>query len=224
MGKCDTFLGNADFTGIDEIHRLRSGIFHADDFILIKIKDFGVSSDAAQFIPRQVVEKVEQPQTGMVFEESPFLLCHFALAHWSFVFTLCSWVRAYSVAVSGPFVREKEVMMTRLIFQVMLILFTLPAAVSVFGQGESWPRTIPLGQGSITVYSPQVDEFDGKTISFRAALAYRAKKIGFDLTKDQLEIIYKNFLRLADRKKEVNDEDLVDLFASENIQAARASA
>ncbi len=66
--------------------------------------------------------------------------------------------------------------MTRLISQVMLILFMLPAAVSVFGQGESWPRTIPLGQGSITVYSPQVDEFDGKTISFRAALAYREKQ------------------------------------------------
>jgi hypothetical protein len=64
-------------------------------------------------------------------------------------------------------------MMTRLIFQVILILFMLPAAVSVFGQGESWPRTIPLGQGSVTVYSPQVDEFDEKTIRFRAALAYR---------------------------------------------------
>ncbi len=44
--------------------------------------------------------------------------------------------------------------------------------------------------------------------SGRAALAYRAKEIGFNITKDELDVIYKEFLIVADRKKEVEDSDL----------------
>ena len=44
--------------------------------------------------------------------------------------------------------------------------------------------------------------------SGRAAIAYRAKKIGHDLTKLQLDNVYKEFLILADQKKEINDSDL----------------
>ena len=44
--------------------------------------------------------------------------------------------------------------------------------------------------------------------SGRAALAYRAKEIGHDLFKDQLDIAYDRFIELADRKKEVDSEDL----------------
>ncbi|MAD96315.1 MAG: 2-isopropylmalate synthase [Flavobacteriaceae bacterium] len=44
--------------------------------------------------------------------------------------------------------------------------------------------------------------------SGRAALAYRAKKIGYELTKIQLDEAYKTFLEFADRQKEVIDEDL----------------
>lgn len=44
--------------------------------------------------------------------------------------------------------------------------------------------------------------------SGRAALAYRAKKIGYELTKIQLDIAYKSFLETADRQKEVKDEDI----------------
>ena len=44
--------------------------------------------------------------------------------------------------------------------------------------------------------------------SGRAALAYRAKKIGFDLTKIELDEIYPEFLKFADKKKEVEDEDI----------------
>jgi 2-isopropylmalate synthase len=44
--------------------------------------------------------------------------------------------------------------------------------------------------------------------SGRAALAYRAKNIGYELTKLQLDEIYVNFLDFADKKKEVNDNDL----------------
>ncbi|CAL2084409.1 2-isopropylmalate synthase [Tenacibaculum sp. 190524A02b] len=44
--------------------------------------------------------------------------------------------------------------------------------------------------------------------SGRAALAYRAKKIGYELTKVQLDVAYKTFLQFADRQKEVIDEDI----------------
>ncbi|WP_075343677.1 2-isopropylmalate synthase [Tenacibaculum agarivorans] len=44
--------------------------------------------------------------------------------------------------------------------------------------------------------------------SGRAALAYRAKKIGYELTKIQLDQAYQSFLQFADRQKEVIDEDI----------------
>jgi len=44
--------------------------------------------------------------------------------------------------------------------------------------------------------------------SGRAALAYRAKKIGYELTKVQLDIVYEEFLKFADIKKEVIDNDI----------------
>jgi len=44
--------------------------------------------------------------------------------------------------------------------------------------------------------------------SGRAALAYRAKNVGFELTKIELDILYPKFLKYADNRKEVNDEDI----------------
>lgn len=44
--------------------------------------------------------------------------------------------------------------------------------------------------------------------SGRAALAYRAKNVGYELTKLQLDEIYLNFLDFADNKKEVDDNDI----------------
>ncbi|WP_304199578.1 2-isopropylmalate synthase [Flavobacterium alvei] len=44
--------------------------------------------------------------------------------------------------------------------------------------------------------------------SGRAALAYRAKKVGYELTKVQLDIVYVEFLKFADLKKEVLDSDI----------------
>ncbi len=56
--------------------------------------------------------------------------------------------------------------------------------------------------------------------SGRAALAYRYKNIGFDLTKDELDRIYLEFLKVADAKKEVNDEDLNEIIKHERKQVA----
>jgi 2-isopropylmalate synthase len=47
--------------------------------------------------------------------------------------------------------------------------------------------------------------------SGRAALAYRAKNVGFNLTKLQLDDIYQDFLDYADRKKEVIDTDIHEI-------------
>ncbi|WP_346985376.1 2-isopropylmalate synthase [Chryseobacterium sp. POE27] len=44
--------------------------------------------------------------------------------------------------------------------------------------------------------------------SGRSALAYRFKHIGFDVTKNELDFLYEEFLKVADRKKEVDNDDL----------------
>lgn len=44
--------------------------------------------------------------------------------------------------------------------------------------------------------------------SGRAALAYRAKNLGYELTKLELDDVYSTFLKFADKKKEINDNDI----------------
>ena len=44
--------------------------------------------------------------------------------------------------------------------------------------------------------------------SGRAALAYRAKKVGYELSKVQLDVVYVEFLKFADIKKEIIDDDI----------------
>ena len=53
--------------------------------------------------------------------------------------------------------------------------------------------------------------------SGRAALAYRAKNIGIELTKDELDLAYAKFLTFADQKKEINDNDIPDIVKSAGI-------
>ena len=53
--------------------------------------------------------------------------------------------------------------------------------------------------------------------SGRAALAYRAKKVGYELTKLQLDTVYENFLKYADVKKEIVDEDMHEIVETSNI-------
>ena len=56
--------------------------------------------------------------------------------------------------------------------------------------------------------------------SGRAALAYRAKNIGYELTKDQLDVVYKTFLNFADMKKEILDEDIPEIIKQSNVKVA----
>ena len=53
--------------------------------------------------------------------------------------------------------------------------------------------------------------------SGRAALAYRAKNVGYDLTKIELDNLYPQFLKFADHHKEVNDEDLHHLMGLNHV-------
>ncbi|MEX0608634.1 MAG: 2-isopropylmalate synthase [Balneolaceae bacterium] len=49
--------------------------------------------------------------------------------------------------------------------------------------------------------------------SGRAALNYRAKKLGFDFEKKELDKHYKEFLAIADQQKIIQDQDLIRLFS-----------
>ena len=53
--------------------------------------------------------------------------------------------------------------------------------------------------------------------SGRAALAYRAKNIGIELTKDELDLAYAAFLTFADEKKEINDTDIPEIVKTAGI-------
>jgi len=53
--------------------------------------------------------------------------------------------------------------------------------------------------------------------SGRAALAYRAKNVGYELDKLQLDKVYQEFLKLADSKKEISDEDIPLIIKASNI-------
>ncbi|GAA4268446.1 2-isopropylmalate synthase [Hyunsoonleella aestuarii] len=60
--------------------------------------------------------------------------------------------------------------------------------------------------------------------SGRAALAYRAKNIGYELTKLQLDEIYSNFLDFADKKKEVDDNDIHQIIENSKVYNEITSA
>jgi len=60
--------------------------------------------------------------------------------------------------------------------------------------------------------------------SGRAALAYRAKNVGYELTKLQLDDVYSNFLTFADRKKEINDTDIHQIIETSKIYREIISA
>lgn len=60
--------------------------------------------------------------------------------------------------------------------------------------------------------------------SGRAAIAYRYKEAGINLTKDELDEVYKRFLEVADRIKEVGDEDLLNIYQAVQTAATSTSA
>lgn len=47
--------------------------------------------------------------------------------------------------------------------------------------------------------------------SGRSALAHRLQKLGYEYTRNDIDILYPSFLQLADKKKEVTQDDLVEI-------------
>lgn len=60
--------------------------------------------------------------------------------------------------------------------------------------------------------------------SGRAALAYRAKNVGYELTKLQLDEVYANFLHFADRNKEINDDHIHQIIETSKVYQQIISA
>ncbi|MFS4457007.1 2-isopropylmalate synthase [Maribacter sp. 2304DJ31-5] len=53
--------------------------------------------------------------------------------------------------------------------------------------------------------------------SGRAALAYRAKIVGYELTKIQLDQVYQEFLKFADIRKEIKDDDIHEIIEASKV-------
>ena len=60
--------------------------------------------------------------------------------------------------------------------------------------------------------------------SGRAALAYRAKKIGFDLTKIELDQVYPEFLKTADSMKEVGDKEIERIIKNTRVNTDKIAS
>lgn len=58
--------------------------------------------------------------------------------------------------------------------------------------------------------------------SGRSALAFRFQKLGFNFTRNDIDILYENFLQLADKKKEVEEDDLRELAGKYHQQMSEA--
>jgi 2-isopropylmalate synthase len=63
------------------------------------------------------------------------------------------------------------------------------------------------------IINPEDVGADGSRIvltarSGRSALAHRLHKLGYDFTRDEIDTLYAEFLKIADTKKEVEEEDL----------------
>ncbi len=54
--------------------------------------------------------------------------------------------------------------------------------------------------------------------SGRAALAYRAKIVGYELTKLQLDVVYQEFLRFADVRQIILDDDIHQIIEASKIE------
>jgi 2-isopropylmalate synthase len=78
------------------------------------------------------------------------------------------------------------------------------------------------------IINPEDVGADGSKIvltarSGRSALAHRFQKLGFQYNRNDIDVLYDRFLKVADRKKEVEDEDLRVLASQYQAKVAIAS-
>lgn len=77
------------------------------------------------------------------------------------------------------------------------------------------------------IINPEEVGADGSKIvltarSGRSALAHRFHKIGYAFTRNDIDALYESFLQVADRKKEVGEEDLHQLAKAYKVEPAIA--
>jgi 2-isopropylmalate synthase len=70
------------------------------------------------------------------------------------------------------------------------------------------PKSVGINESSIVLTAR----------SGRAALKHKLKKLGFDMEGEELKDFYEKFLLVADKKKEINDDDLLALIGNEKRQ------
>ncbi len=58
--------------------------------------------------------------------------------------------------------------------------------------------------------------------SGRSALAHRFQKLGFEYTRNDIDVLYEQFLKVADLKKEVLEDDLKELARQYQQQTVNA--
>jgi len=66
------------------------------------------------------------------------------------------------------------------------------------------------------IITPEEVGADGSKIvltarSGRSALAHRFQKLGYQYTRNDVDVLYQEFLQVADRKKEIEDDDLHEM-------------
>ena len=73
------------------------------------------------------------------------------------------------------------------------------------------------------IINPEEVGADGSKIvltarSGRSALAYRFLKLGYQYNRNDIDVLYAEFLKVADRKKEIEDRDLRDLAEKHEVE------
>jgi 2-isopropylmalate synthase len=76
------------------------------------------------------------------------------------------------------------------------------------------------------IINPQDVGIDDNSISLtarsgRAALKHRLNLLGVELTPEKLDKVYEEFLKLADRKKDINDDDILMLAGKDRLESQR---
>jgi 2-isopropylmalate synthase len=77
------------------------------------------------------------------------------------------------------------------------------------------------------IINPEEVGADGSKIvltarSGRSALAHRFQKLGYEYTRNDIDVLYQQFLQVADTQKEIEEEDLHQLAKAYNVQPVSA--
>ena len=157
------------------------------------------------------------------------LLCSvMLLSGWSTIHFLnfWSWIKLSRISINDS-IKSKYLYSTSLLVSDLMGIIVQPNK-AVIGS-NAFAHSSGIHQDGVIKNRETYEIIDPKDVgvdkssiiltarSGRAALAYRAKNIGFELDKIQLDKVYDEFLKLADAKKEIYDDDIQKLIKAANI-------